>query len=86
MLLGEMPAELKLIYLKNSTIHTLKITEQDLIDALNNDLISCAALDVFNQHHGNIDTFGFKFNNRFAYSTDVVEIPEKNFKLLKDFF
>ena len=31
--LGEIPAELKLIYLKNSTIHTLKITEQDLIDA-----------------------------------------------------
>jgi hypothetical protein len=31
--LGEMPAELKLIYLKNSTIHTLKISEQDLIDA-----------------------------------------------------
>ena len=27
--LGEMPAELKLIYLKNSTIHTLKITEQE---------------------------------------------------------
>ena len=41
-------------------------------------------LDIFNQHHGNIDTFGFKFNNRFAYSTDVVEIPEKNFKLLED--
>ena len=33
--LNEMPAELKLIYLKNSTIHTLKITEQDLIDAKN---------------------------------------------------
>jgi len=30
--LGEMPTELKLIYLKNSTIHTLKISEQDLID------------------------------------------------------
>ena len=28
--LGEMPAELKLIYLKNSTIHTLKINEEDL--------------------------------------------------------
>ena len=33
--LGEMPAELKLIYLKNSTIHTLKISEQDLIDVKN---------------------------------------------------
>ena len=28
--LGEIPAELKLIYLKNSTIHTLKINEEDL--------------------------------------------------------
>ena len=27
-----MPVELKLIYLKNSTIHSLKITEQDLLD------------------------------------------------------
>ncbi len=33
--LGEMPAELKLIYLKNSTIHTLKISEEDLIDVKN---------------------------------------------------
>ena len=41
-------------------------------------------LDIFNQHHGNIDTLGFKFNNQFAYSTDVVEMPEKNFKLLED--
>ena len=31
--LGEMPAELKLIYLKNSTIHTLKIKEEDLIES-----------------------------------------------------
>lgn len=28
--LNEMPAELKLIYLKNSTVHTLKIREEDL--------------------------------------------------------
>ena len=28
--LNEMPAELKLIYLKNSTIHTLKISDEDL--------------------------------------------------------
>jgi len=41
-------------------------------------------LDIFIQHHGNIDTLGFKFNNQFAYSTDVVEMPEKNFKLLED--
>ena len=33
--LGEMPVELKLIYLKNSTIHTLKITEEDLSNAKN---------------------------------------------------
>jgi len=31
--IGEMPAELKLIYLKNSTIHTLKINEEDLIES-----------------------------------------------------
>ena len=31
--LGEIPTELKLIYLKNSTIHTLKIKEEDLIEA-----------------------------------------------------
>ncbi len=33
--LGEMPVELKLIYLKNSTVHTLKITEEDLSNAKN---------------------------------------------------
>ena len=31
--LNEMPAELKLIYLKNSTIHTLKISDEDLTKA-----------------------------------------------------
>ncbi|MDA9607278.1 PD-(D/E)XK nuclease family protein [Candidatus Actinomarina] len=31
--LNEMPAELKLIYLKNSTIHTLKINEEDIVKA-----------------------------------------------------
>ena len=41
-------------------------------------------LDVFIQHHGNIDTLGFKFNDKFAYSTDVVEMPDNNFKLLKN--
>ena len=41
-------------------------------------------LDIFNQGHGSIDSLGFKFNNKFAYSTDVVYMPEKNFKLLED--
>ena len=41
-------------------------------------------LDIFIQHHGNIDTLGFKFNDKFAYSTDVVEMPDNNFKLLKN--
>ncbi|MAB96353.1 MAG: hypothetical protein CL496_03955 [Actinobacteria bacterium] len=31
--LNEIPAELKLIYLKNSTIHTLKISDEDLVKA-----------------------------------------------------
>ena len=31
--LGKMPTELKLIYLKNSTIHTLEVTEEILIEA-----------------------------------------------------
>ncbi len=31
--LGEMPSELKLIYLKNSTIHTLKVTQDSLDQA-----------------------------------------------------
>ena len=41
-------------------------------------------LEVFIQHHGNINTLGFKFNNKFAYSTDVVKMPDKNFKILKN--
>ena len=41
-------------------------------------------LEVFIQHHGNINTLGFKFNNKFAYSTDVVKMPDKNFKILEN--
>ena len=41
-------------------------------------------LDIFTQNHGNTDSLGFKFNNKFAYSTDVVKMPEKNFKLLEN--
>jgi len=33
--LGETPSELKLIYLQNSTIHTLKVSKQMLLDAEN---------------------------------------------------
>ena len=33
--LGEIPSELKLIYLKNSTIHTLKVTKEMLSEAKN---------------------------------------------------
>ena len=41
-------------------------------------------LNVFIQDHGNINTLGFKFNNKFAYSTDVVRMPNSNFKILEN--
>jgi len=40
--LGEMPSELKLIYLKNSTIHTLKVTQDSL------DKVKIEVLEIWN--------------------------------------
>ena len=40
--LGEMPSELKLIYLKNSTIHTLKVTQDSL------DQVKIEVLEIWN--------------------------------------
>lgn len=39
-------------------------------------------IDVLKQHHGRIESLGFVFDGKFGYSTDVVEIPEYNFKHL----
>ncbi len=38
----------------------------------------------FLQHHGNVDSLGFKFGkeNSIAYSSDVVDIPEESFDTL----
>lgn len=36
-------------------------------------------IKILLQHHGRIDSLGFVFDGKFAYSTDVVEIPEYNF-------
>jgi len=41
-------------------------------------------IDVINQNHGNIDSLGFIFNKKFAYSTDVVKMPEVNFDKLSN--
>ena len=41
-------------------------------------------IEVFDQNHGNIDTLGFIFDKSFAYSTDVVNIPEENFSKLQN--
>ena len=40
--MGEMPSELKLIYLKNSTIHTLKVTQDSL------DQVKIEVLEIWN--------------------------------------
>ena len=40
--LGEMPSELKLIYLKNSTIHTLKVSQESL------DQVKIEVLEIWN--------------------------------------
>ncbi len=42
------------------------------------------SIEVMNQNHGNIDSLGFIFNNKFAYSTDVVKMPEVNFNKLNN--
>ncbi len=39
-------------------------------------------INVLLQHHGRVDSLGFVFDGRVGYSTDVVEIPEYNFKHL----
>ena len=41
-------------------------------------------IEVLNQFHGNINSLGFKFDNKFAYSTDLNDMPEENFNKLKD--
>ena len=42
------------------------------------------SIEVIKQNHGNIDSLGFIFNKKFAYSTDLVEMPEVNFDKLNN--
>ena len=42
------------------------------------------SIEVIKQNHGNIDSLGFIFNKKFAYSTDVVKMPEVNFDKLNN--
>jgi phosphoribosyl 1,2-cyclic phosphate phosphodiesterase len=44
--------------------------------------IGSFAIDVMDQDHGFSRTLGFRFNN-FAYSTDVVDLPEESFAALQ---
>ena len=41
-------------------------------------------IEVMKQYHGNSNTLGFIFNNKFAYCTDVVDMPKSNFIKLKN--
>ena len=57
----------------------------DIFEIKNNEIqLGGFDIQVFNQNHGNIDTLGFIFDKTFAYSTDVVKIPEENFSKLKN--
>lgn len=44
--------------------------------------IGCIDIDVFTQDHGFCDTLGFRFGP-IAYTTDVVELPQRAFDILK---
>ena len=39
-------------------------------------------ITAFDQDHGFSRTLGFKFSDKFAYSTDLTELPEESFKVL----
>jgi len=41
-------------------------------------------VEIIEQYHGNSSTLGFIFDKKFAYCTDVVEMPLINFKKLKN--
>ncbi len=41
-------------------------------------------IDILHQEHGNAMSLGFLFNEKFAYSTDVVDMPEESFAMLSD--
>ena len=45
--------------------------------------IGSLKIDVFIQDHGHCDTLGFKFNDTFAYSTDVTRLPDAAFEVLE---
>lgn len=41
-------------------------------------------IDIFHQAHGNADSLGFRFDGKFAYSTDVVELADDVLDSLRD--
>ena len=41
------------------------------------------AIDIFHQDHGNVNSLGFLFNGKFAYSTDVVGLSDEVFALIE---
>lgn len=40
------------------------------------------SIDVLHQDHGNTASLGFVFNEKFGYSTDVIDMPDESFEKL----
>ena len=54
----------------------------NLIDADTQIDIGGCKIDIFHQEHGNTTSLGFMFDNKFAYSTDVISMSDHVFEKL----
>ena len=83
--LDDLKAKYNYLFVKNERSPTYFVPSLEAVEIKPDSTITIGGFDikVLLQHHGRINSLGFVFDGSFAYSTDVVEIPDYNFEHLK---
>ena len=79
--LDDLKAKYNYLFVKSEKSPTYFVPSLEAVEIEPDSQINIGGIDIkiLLQHHGRINSLGFVFNERFAYSTDVVEIPDYNF-------
>ena len=82
--LDDLKAKYNYLFVKNERSPTYFVPSLEAVEIKPDSTITIGGFDikVLLQHHGRINSLGFVFDGCFAYSTDVVEIPDYNFEHL----
>lgn len=79
--LDDLKSKFNYLFVKNEKSPSYFVPSLEAVQISPDTSLSLGGMDIkiLRQVHGRIDSLGFVFDQKFGYSTDVVEIPEYNF-------